>query len=509
MLAARFMPLARPAALARGAVRCLSQLASHEMRAEVSSAIHARPFEKMTIPSLVSSISVTQKSVVHVDNVRLPLESPTPGSHACYDREHAHLAELCGFFLVNPPPHGATFFSHALGGGAGGVHVRWERHSELATYTFHREANAADLARPFAADVVATASIPRDWLARIPGSIISAVHVVAFEHSGAGSPTGLDEAQFRDVKRLLNHYGHITGGCLHNHAFRAYTDWRCKADGFCHVVMYATERANRMALGKAVQRLVDLDKYRLMAMLALPLATQLSPRIERLTAELQGVMERVDRLSAEDSSLREQHELLHRLCELTADSLRLQALSSFRFSASQAYAKIVDDRLEQLGCVRIEGVPSLASFVQAATHPAMRTCQSVADRLHEHTRASQLTADLMRTSLTVRAQAQSAEQLAKIETTARTQLVLQESVEGLSAVAITYYTIGVLGYVAKSAAALGYLPAAPEVLLGAAVPVVGFAVWRGLHAMKVSVLSGSSAASAADHGGHGGRERQH
>jgi uncharacterized membrane-anchored protein len=237
----------------------------------------------------------------------------------------------------------------------------------------------------------------------------------------------------------------------------------------------------------------------MMALLALPLASQLSPRIERLTGELQDVMANVEKLGGDTVDIREQHDLLHHLCELTADSLSLQALSTFRFSASAAYAQIVDDRLAQLQCSRIEGVPLMPTFVQAATHPAMRTAQSVSERLRELTRASQLTADLMRTSLTVRQQAQSAEQLSKIEATARTQLLLQECVEGLSAVAITYYAIGVLGYVAKSAGALGLLPAQtpPEVLIGGAVPVVGFAVWRSLHAMKQSVLAANPQHGAA------------
>jgi hypothetical protein len=246
------------------------------MRAEVASLVHQRPFEKMTIPSLVSSISTTQKSVQHFNGIRMPLSSPTAGSGECYDREYEHLVELCKFYLINPPPHGATFFSHALGGGA--VNVRWERHSEFATYTFHRPASTEDLARPFAEDVVAIASLPSSWVERIPGSVISAVHFAVHEHAPKPSssepgaeqarvgpakgpgPTDLDEEQFREVKRTLNHYGHITGAVLHNKAFRMYSDFRLKSDSFGNILMYATEHANRMALGKVIQRLIDMEK---------------------------------------------------------------------------------------------------------------------------------------------------------------------------------------------------------------------------------------------------------
>jgi len=100
-----------------------------------------------------------------------------------------------------------------------------------------------------------------------------------------------------------------------------------------------------------------------MALFSLPLAAQLGPRIDRLSDELLGVMGSVERLGAADGSaqggggngsggmaLCEQRELLHRLCDLTAELLKLQALSSPRFSASRAYAQIVDDRIAQVLC---------------------------------------------------------------------------------------------------------------------------------------------------------------
>ena len=60
--------------------------------------------------------------------------------------------------------------------------------------------------------------------------------------------------------------------------------------------------------------------------------------------------------------------------------------------------------------------------------------------------------------------------------------------KGLSVVAITYYTVGVVGYMAKGAQALGYLPVPVEVALGMSVPVVGAAVFVGLERMKAAVL---------------------
>jgi uncharacterized membrane-anchored protein len=97
-------------------------------------------------------------------------------------------------------------------------------------------------------------------------------------------------------------------------------------------------------------------------------------------------------------------------------------------------------------------------------------------------------ADLLRTSLTVQQQAQNVKELEQLQANSRTQLLLQESVEGLSVVAITYYSTGVFGYLAKGASALGWLPVPLEVALAMSVPVLGSVAYMGLHRLKAGVM---------------------
>ena len=137
---------------------------------------------------------------------------------------------------------------------------------------------------------------------------------------------------------------------------------------------------------------------------------------------------------------------------------------------------------------RVEGLPSMVTFLQAATEPAIRTCNSVAARLRSTASSSQLAADLLRTSLTVQQQAANSQSLQQIQDTAKTQVLLQESVEGLSVVAITYYSTGVFGYLAKGASALGWLPVPLEVALAMSVPVLGSVAYMGLHRLKAGVM---------------------
>jgi uncharacterized membrane-anchored protein len=63
------------------------------------------------------------------------------------------------------------------------------------------------------------------------------------------------------------------------------------------------------------------------------------------------------------------------------------------------------------------------------------------------------------------------------------QLRLQQAVEGLSVVAITYYLMGLLGYVYEGLAWTG-LPSNKKIGFAIAVPVVMLVVWRVIHGVK-------------------------
>jgi uncharacterized membrane-anchored protein len=62
------------------------------------------------------------------------------------------------------------------------------------------------------------------------------------------------------------------------------------------------------------------------------------------------------------------------------------------------------------------------------------------------------------------------------------QLRLQQSVEGLSVAAISYYVIGLISYLGKGAKVLGMV-ANPDVMVGVLVPFVAAGVWLGLRHM--------------------------
>ena len=73
---------------------------------------------------------------------------------------------------------------------------------------------------------------------------------------------------------------------------------------------------------------------------------------------------------------------------------------------------------------------------------------------------------------------------------AELQLRLQQTVEGLSVAAITYYITGLVGYAAKAVKAAG-VHLDTDLVIGGSIPVVAAIVAFGLHRFRASVSKAS------------------
>ena len=489
--------------------RSPSIIVNHPKRFEAASILHARPWNRLEVPSLVSAITSTHKTVELVDGVECPLALPrgaTRNPAVAYDADYDHLASLCEHFGATPPARGASFHSCHL---TPSLTLRWERHAEAQTYQFTRsgDLDEAALDAPFDAANVAVAAVPAAWVASTPGAVICATHLaVTDETVGVASKEASAEPQLapseddrakheasaaiiEDLRRLFGSSEHdvITGCELEKGRFRCFSDWRSHGDGFNRVVIrHQRDDARafvRTSAGKAAQRMIELDKYRMLALMAMPFARGLGRRVDALNEELKDVAERACAMDGEDEDGK--RDLLGRLTRLAVTGQRLSAIAHDRFNASNAYASIVEDRLEYMRAGRIAGVPSVNTFLDAAMKPALRTFNATQRRLDKVAMSSQLTAEIIRTRLTLEQHAQSNENLRELKKTSSTQLMMQHNVEGLSAVAITYYSLGVLGYLLKAASATPYAPPVPtELALGGAIPIIWGAVTVAISRMK-------------------------
>ena len=109
----------------------------------------------------------------------------------------------------------------------------------------------------------------------------------------------------------------------------------------------------------------------------------------------------------------------------------------------------------------------------------MRTCQMLEARQEGLANKLMRAANLLRTRVDVEIEQQNRDLLESMNERTRMQLRLQQTVEGLSVAAISYYVVGLAAYVLKGVKDLGYGPdtsvstaiAVPLVIVGVALVV--------------------------------------
>lgn len=413
----------------------------HPQRLQLAHEVHARPPEPLELPSRATYVAL--------------LVDP-----ADREREHAHVTQLCVNAGAAPPPAGVTQFSASLGA----VRVKWERHGEFSGYTFIAPGLSP---RPFSEPP--TALLPEGWLAALPGRTIVAAHAKLLP-----APEGA-----LDIAALADHFeGNIVvGSAIGEGAGYAFTDFRVHADGCARFLLMDRGFTPRQA-GRMMQRLFEIEVYRVMALLSLPLARQQGGRIaeiERALADLTG------RIADEGG---DEEALLHELTRLAAEVESGIASSQFRFGATRAYAELVRTRIAELRETRIPGIQTVEEFMARRFAPAVATCVTVSQRLHDLSERVDQASGLLATRVGIAREKQNQALLASMDRRAKLQLRLQQTVEGLSVAAIVYYVAGLVGYLAKGAKAAG-LHVDPELVTGIAIPVIAagffFVIRRARH----------------------------
>jgi uncharacterized membrane-anchored protein len=326
-----------------------------------------------------------------------------------------------------------------------------ERHTEFASYTFIRE-GAFD--QPFATDLFDP--VATEMLADMPGAVIRATQIALYPPGTARPNEATLDTLFAPDALILCDVADGKATLL--------SDFRLNPDGFGRLLLL-DQGLLRDEPAQLVLRLQELGNYRNMALLGLPLAQRLTPDVSRLEARLASLTHSVsERLSQDDL-------LLDELTYLSAELARLVAETRYRMSATRAYAQLSLDRLETLGIGRIAGYQTLADFTERRLTPAVRTCDSFSARLDDLSQRAAWTSELLRTRIDIALAKQNRDLLASMNTRTQLQLRLQQTVEGLSVLAITYYAVALIGYLAGPAHAW------KEWVMVAAVPAVLAGAW--------------------------------
>ncbi|MGG7564781.1 DUF3422 family protein [Rhodovulum sp. DZ06] len=384
----------------------------HENRIPLANELHARPFPELRAPCRA---------------VQVAFKQPQQAAERDPALDRAHLVDLIDRFGAAHPAPGADHWMGPVGRGM----LKWERHTEFVTYTLFLDGAGE---KPF--DGAPLSLLPRDWLEAAPGVVVSASLVEV-----AAAPDIAAAAQILP-ERFGDHFvreSFAAARILGDDA-AAGSDFRVHEDGLTRIAVVAPEGLGPRRLGRAVQRLLEVETYKSVSMLTLPVARRVSRRLAEIDRELTALAQH---LAADDQAGRE---VLAQLTDLSAEIERMSAEAAFRFGAARAYAAIVDERIAVLREARLNGRQTMGEFMLRRYKPAMRTCEAAERRLSDLSDRAARIANLLRTRVEVDIAQQNQALLESMDKRAETQLRLQETVEGLSIVAISYYAVSLCAY---------------------------------------------------------------
>ncbi len=348
--------------------------------------------------------------------------------------------------------------------------IRWSLHTEFVRYTFILPgAGDASFAE------TALDRVPLEWLLALPGSVLVALHALLL-------PAGDVPMLSTDAASARWFGGHdLIGAEIGDGNGVAYTDLRLHADprigGGCSRFVLIDRGMGPFQKGRMLQRLFEIETYRMLALLALPAAKQQMGTLDELSLQLRAITESMGAPRGDDA------QLLAKLTALATAVENLVAQSQYRFSAARAYYQLVERRIGELRERRIAGLQPFREFMERRLAPAMETCETVVGRQDRITARIQRASALLRTRVEVQHEEQNRALLASMDRRAALQLRLQETVEGLSVAVLTYYAVGLTGYAAKALKALG-LHLNADIVTGAAIPVVALTVWAGVRSVR-------------------------
>lgn len=386
----------------------MNGIVDHPLRYQLANELHARPFP-------------TQKAPGHVAYIAFKPE--TDAARRDRSLERLHLVALLDRYGAPHPQPDATHYSGQLGR----YRLKWESHTEFFTYTLLADGREA---KPF--DRSAFDGFPEDWLAAAPGVRVtsSVMHI----------DTGTDEKRISSAMDDWLVYESLAAAWVLDRAVVVASDFRIDPHGHVRFVIFADEKTGERRIGRIIQRLCEIETYKAMSMFGLQRARELSSRLGPLASKLSLV---VTAMNDEDS---EAERVLHELLGISAELEELESRSSFRFGATGAYEAIVSQRIAVLREERFAGRQTFSEFMTRRFDPAIRTVRSTQTQLEAVSARALRAGELLRTKVDVARSAQNQALLESMDRRADMQLRLQQTVEGLSVVAISYYAVSLAGY---------------------------------------------------------------
>lgn len=421
----------------------MTPIQDHPLRFKLANELHARPFPSFDAPTTVAFLAIKK-------------EDRAAGRDRNGDLRH--LTSLLDRYGAPHPQPGATHYSGTIGK----HNIKWEQHTEFVTYTVFSDGLSE---RPF--DPVAFEVFPHDWLQDAPGVRVTSA-LIRVERKAK------DDTVIANMRDWFVPESMACSYVLDQSAVVA-GDFRVDPAGHLRFAIFAEKSCGAGRIGRITQRICEIETYKAMSMLGFFRAQDMAARTGQIEVEL-------TRLMDDMTGNAEAEKTLDGLLSISQELEAAIARSSYRFGATKAYSAIVKQRIEVLRETPFMARQSFGEFMMRRFDPAMRTIEASQDRLGQLADRSIRASELLRTKVDVARSEQNQELLASMDKRAHLALRLQETVEGLSVVAISYYAVSLAGYLFMPLA--GMLGLSKGTLIaGLTLPVIAL-VWMMIRRVR-------------------------
>ena len=348
--------------------------------------------------------------------------------------------------------------------------LRIERHTEFVTITFIVNDNTGNMGLPvFAFNKDAASFLPFDMIDTMPVPVFHAIWLEVADFEG-------DSITSDAICELLA-VDNSGSSQIYEGAGQVHFSFDIDNTGFSRIILLKN-CLNPDRVGRSILRLLELETYRILTLFGLPNVRSQMSELSALEKELQELIQNLSRQIDIESN--DVDALLPRLSKIAARVEEMSAVTSYRLSATKAYQEIFLARVSGLNMSRLDGFQSIPGFLNRRMLPAMQTCIAFGERLNSVSERVARAGSLLRAQTETMIQNQNTALLASMDKRASTQLRLQQTVEGLSVIAGTYYGVRLVEYIATTIPSQ-YLPLAITQIKALSVPIVAFIIYTIIH----------------------------
>lgn len=419
--------------------------------------MHVRPYLKATSPCLVGHLLYLKK-----DNQRPLFELA---------------ATLAKAYTIEPPQIDELFFQRRFADNK----LRYENHHEFETLTLILPGhNNHPLFQTDPFTIITNTNID---LENDPSLLIKLMIELRDESDFPAAPERNHFIYQQFFSTDMPFHPVMNGASVMSERASVYTHFRLDNGVAKYLLINRTDNPLKpTSAGRLLNHLIEFENYRILALLGVAPARKIAYQIGELEKQLSQLakasLNEVDSLNAREHLLKE-------LINLAQVIEKLRAEISHRAMISAAYLKQVKVTLSQLQETPIPEIQMLSVFINRRLVPSVDSCLTVNTELDSLSERIDRIADLMRTDISLAMEKQNTELLNALKQRSETQIKMQKVVEDISVFAISYYFIGIIGYLV----AVFLSDSQKKLFLGALVIPVLIGIWILQH-RKVKRIDG-------------------